>query len=68
MRPAYFWIRAVAITAAVSAATAAVGSMADKLFRRGIEKSWVGQISRGIEAITPEIEHRDNEVEELTRP
>jgi hypothetical protein len=68
MRPQYFWIRAIAITAAVCAVTAAVGSVANKLLSRGIENSRVGQISRRIDAITPEVERRDKEVKELIRP
>jgi hypothetical protein len=68
MRPPHFWIRAIAITVAVCAATAVVGSMANSLLRRGIENSQVGRISRGIRAITPDVERRDKEVEELTGP
>ena len=67
MRSKYFWIRAVGITIAVCAVTAAIGSLAERLIRRGIDDSKVGQISRGIEAVTPDIERRDREVEELTR-
>ena len=68
MRPQYFWIRALATTIAVCAAAAVFGSLADKLFHRGIENSKVGEISRRIDAMTPDIERRDKEVEELTRP
>lgn len=68
MRPLTFWIRALATAIAVCAVTAVFGSLADKIFRRGIGRSKVGEISRGIDAITPGIERRDKEVEELSRP
>jgi hypothetical protein len=68
MRSPYFLIRAIAATIAVCAVTAVVGSWAAKLIRRGAENSDVGRISRGIEAITPEVERRDKEVKELIRP
>ena len=68
LRSPYFLIRAVAITIAVITVTAVVGSLTAKLFRRGIENSKVGQIGRGIKTIAPEVERRDKDVEELTRP
>ena len=68
MRPPYFLIRAIATTIAVCAVTTVFGSLANKLFRRGIENRKVRQISRGIDAMTPDIERRDKEVEELSRP
>jgi uncharacterized membrane protein len=68
MRSPYFLIRPIATTIAVCAVTAVFGSLANKLFLRGIEHSKVGQISRGIDAMTPDIERRDKEVDELSRP
>ena len=68
MRPPHFYLRAIGITIAVCAATAAIGALANKFLRRGIENSQVGRISRGIDAFTPDIQRRDKEVEELIRP
>ena len=58
----------MAITIAVCVAVYAIGSLADKLIRHRIDNSMGGRISRGIKAITPGVQRRDSEVEELTQP
>jgi hypothetical protein len=63
-----FLVRASAITIGVCAASAAIGSMASTMWRRQYEGSQIGGISRGIRSFTPDIERRDKEVEELSRP
>jgi hypothetical protein len=68
MRPPWFAIRAVAIAIAVCVATAFAGSaIVGAIMRRG-PRSQLGRIARGIKDMTPDIQRRDKEVEELTRP
>jgi hypothetical protein len=63
-----FLVRATAITIGMCAAIAAVGSIASTMWRGQFEGTPIGRIGRGINAITPDIERRDKEVEELSRP
>jgi hypothetical protein len=63
-----FLIRATAITIGVCAATAAIGSMASAMWHGQYKGSQIGRISREIKAATPDIERRDKEIEELSRP
>jgi hypothetical protein len=65
---ARFLVRAIAITIGVCAATAAVGSLASSMWRAKIEGSQGGRISRDMRAITPDVERRNKEAEELTNP
>jgi hypothetical protein len=68
MRVSPFAIRAIAITVAVGVLTGLVGSAVVSSIRHRIENSQIGRIDRAIKAITPDVERRDKEVEDLTRP
>ena len=61
-------IRNIAIIVAICLFTAAASSAFMDMFRRRMQTSKIGDIDRGIRAITPDIQRRDTEVEELTRP
>ena len=64
----WFFVRAVATTVAVCVVTVVVSSALLNFIRRGMANSQVGRIDRGIRAITPDVQRRDKEVEDLTRP
>jgi hypothetical protein len=67
-RPPWFAIRAIATAVAVCAVTAAAGSAILGWIKQQEPSSDLGRIERGIKAITPDVQRRDQEVEELTRP
>ena len=61
-----FWMRVVVTVAGVCAASAAAGSLSSAMWKRRIDRSEIRQIGQRIQAITPDVERRDHEVEELT--
>jgi|1186.fasta_scaffold398102_2 hypothetical protein len=68
MRLAWLVIRAIATAVAVCVLTALISSaVLTSIYRRN-QTSQLGRIGRGIEVITPEVQRRDKEVEDLTRP
>ena len=68
MRRFRFIVRALATAVAVCVLTAVISSVLLSVIRPRIANSQLGRIERGIKAMTPDVQRRDQEVEELTRP
>jgi hypothetical protein len=68
MRTPWFTIRAVAVLVFGCTVTIVVASAALKSIRARINGGKVGEIARRVQIMTPDVDRRDKEVEELTRP